>query len=714
MSFLKPTTPIASMWYDSSRFKDKVHIGKDIPYIVTFIIILAFLKGNQYLFFTHDTSPAILLLPTGVSIAAIYLAGYRMVIPIFIAWLLSVVTGPVSVGVLMATFIAGSYSLQAVVGAYLLTQFGFVGSMARTRGALVLVGVSLFVTAIAPTLVSGVQLFTQTLSTSFWTSLSRAWAGGVLNALIYIPLITTWWKYEHVRNVRARERVEAALGLTLLVAESYVLFWTELGRQYSFIGLYALIGTLFWISLRMRPRIMSLALFAVTVLGAAGVLIADTNAIDAVNTRLFSVELFMILIAPIFYILTSLVEEKSIIAQEVRTRADIFEEANRRLAQEDESKNEFLAILAHELRNPLAPVVSSLELARLKAVDRPDITKLLATAESHSRTLSRLLDDLLDISRITRKKFALQKEVVELHGLVERATQAVETLYRAKKHTLSISLPREKIWIDVDPLRIEQILVNILTNAGKYTNPGGHVWLSVSFKEGEGLHIIIRDNGKGIEPGLLPKIFDPFMQGRGDSSAGLGIGLSLTQRLVELHDGRVFAESKGKDKGSTFTVVLPPETVQMPEGKRARSGSHARSGIKNKKNGKQSYRILVVDDNAAAADGLCKLLAHNEHRVRVAYDGASALEDLRFEKADVVILDIGLPDMTGYEVAAQMRATYGDTPKIIALTGYGQAEDKARAEAAGFDKHLTKPVGIADIEEVLHELSTSPGYSEGS
>lgn len=534
-------------------------------YIGVFFVVLAFVKANQYLFFTFNTSPAVVLLPAGISLAAAYLWGYSMAIPVGLAWLVGAVTSPANPLFIVSATAALGYSLQTLIGAYCLNKLKFEGTMASTRDALILVSVAALLPIIAPSITTGMQWLSGSLTASVWLAWSRSWAGGVMSVLTFTPLITSWVKNEQIRTARPHEVLETGLGLALLIAASYATFWTVLGRLFGFVVLYVLFGVLFWIGLRMRPRMTALALFIIALLGIAGGIIAHPVTTTPLSQQLLNVELFIVLIAPIFYILTSLVEERRISAEKALAYAAQLEENNRQLSEEDQRKNEFIAMLAHELRNPLAPVVSSLELMRLKVQDRPDLIELLDVADTHNRSLTHLLDDLLDISRISRNKIRLQKEVVELQKVIETARKTVEKLYQSRSHTLSVSVPNSPMWVEVDPVRLEQTVVNILNNAGKYTNPGGHIELSVVHDYRRGVRISIKDNGKGLEPSMLGKIFDPFMQVHDGSSAGLGIGLSLSKRLVELHEGEIWAESEGLNKGSTFVIVLPPHMVRTKQ-----------------------------------------------------------------------------------------------------------------------------------------------------
>jgi signal transduction histidine kinase len=397
----------------------------------------------------------------------------------------------------------------------------------------------------------------------------------------------------------------------------------------------------------------------------------------------------------IFLIITSIVEERKEAVITLNNNVIQLEQAIEKIRSEDQAKSNFLAILAHELRNPLAPIITSVEL--MKSDKNPAHSpELVETIDTHARTISLLLDDLLDITRITHNKFQLRRERASLSQCVERALQSVRPFYGLRKHTLNVRLPKEELYLDADPVRFEQILVNLLNNAGKYTDAGGTVTLECS-KAGRNVSIRVIDTGIGIAKDKLPGVFEPFGQ-RGAvmrRPGGLGVGLALTKQLVELHGGRIKASSAGLGKGSTFTVHMPLSTSGA-----VTPAAAARSFV-NRLRGKTAHTILIVDDNEPAANGLAELLKREGHTVHVAFSGEEALAQVKRYKPDTVILDIGLPDMTGYEVAAQIKCIKGLIVRIIALTGYGQEDDKIKSREAGFYAHLIKPVSLSDVESVL-------------
>jgi signal transduction histidine kinase/ActR/RegA family two-component response regulator len=406
------------------------------------------------------------------------------------------------------------------------------------------------------------------------------------------------------------------------------------------------------------------------------------------------------------------VEERSA-SLETLNAALAAEVAERRRAEQklrdvDRRKNEFLATLAHELRNPLAPIRHATEiLERLGNGEEGRVRsgEVLKVIERQVSYLVRLIDDLLDISRISHGKVSLRPERVLLSSVVESALEAVQPLYLSRRHTLDVALPLAEIQLNADPVRLAQILTNLLSNAAWYTEPGGAVRVE-AFREGDGVIVRVVDSGIGIPAASLDHIFTMFGRAAEAPAAGhggLGIGLALAKKLAELHGGSLAAASEGQGKGSTFTLRLPLEAgaVIPPE---ARSTAPA-APVAPK-------RILVVDDNVDAARTLAELLLLDGHETHVAHDGPSAVESARRLSPDVAILDLGLPGFSGFEVARRLR----EEPTLsgmllVALSGWVQPADLVRSREAGFDHHLAKPVGAATLELIFAIARTSPGDS---
>jgi PAS domain S-box-containing protein len=388
----------------------------------------------------------------------------------------------------------------------------------------------------------------------------------------------------------------------------------------------------------------------------------------------------------------------------------VFRDATERRAAEaalrdaDRRKDEFLATLAHELRNPLAPIRNAVEVLRRSDGEAGLAEQARDMIGRQLDQMVRLVDDLLDMSRISRGKVQLRKERVELAAVVRGAVETARPLLDARGHELTVTPPAEAVWLDVDPTRLAQVIANLLHNAAKYTEKDGHVWLTVERQGGE-VVLSVRDTGIGIAAEHLPRLFEMFSQvtpALERSQGGLGIGLALVRGLVELHGGTVEARSDGPGRGSEFVVRLPVADVPAAPEARAPAGGGPLPGGRK-------WRILVVDDNRDSADSLALMLEMMGHETRTAYDGPEAVEAAAAYRPDVVLLDIGLPRMNGYEVARHLRQQpWGKGLALVALTGWGQDEDKRRALDAGFDQHVTKPVGADGLEQVLARIRPVP------
>jgi signal transduction histidine kinase/CheY-like chemotaxis protein len=397
------------------------------------------------------------------------------------------------------------------------------------------------------------------------------------------------------------------------------------------------------------------------------------------------------------------------VAEDLAHRATVaLENARlfRAVSEADRRKDEFLATLAHELRNPLAPIKNSVAVMRLRGFDNPELDWARDVIERQVEQMTRLVDDLLDISRISRGKVDLHLQMVDLTELVQRAVETTRPLLEESGHVLTISLPEDPVRLDADPTRLEQILANLLNNSAKYTERGGQIWLTAD-REETGVVIKVRDTGIGIAPGLLAHVFEMFVQAdhaKDRAKGGLGIGLSLVRSLVEMHGGRITARSEGTGKGSEFSVYLPLAAEKQATA--AAASPFAASTTPPT----PVRRILVVDDNVDAAESLALLLRLAGHEAEVVNDGRTALEAVRAMAPEMVFLDIGLPGMDGYEVARQIRQIPGrEEIFLLALTGWGQKEDRRRSKEAGFDRHLVKPLDPAMLRDLLADLESLRG-----
>jgi signal transduction histidine kinase/ActR/RegA family two-component response regulator len=380
--------------------------------------------------------------------------------------------------------------------------------------------------------------------------------------------------------------------------------------------------------------------------------------------------------------------------------------AARRAAEaSSRAKDEFLAMLGHELRNPLSPILTALHLLRQRGNGWGREHEIIARQVGH---VVRLVDDLLDVSRVTRAKIRLHREQLELASAVARAVEMASPLLEERHHRLAVDVPAG-LTLVADPVRLAQVVANLLTNAARYTPPGGHVAVTAR-REGDRVAVEVADDGQGIGADLLPRVFDLFVQGaRGPDRAegGLGIGLALVKSLVALHGGTVEARSDGPGRGSTFRIVLPCEaSVGPPAPVVALLPARTRTVPR--------LRVLVVDDNVDAATLLADFIGRAGHTVEVAHDGPAALTAAEVRRPDVVVLDVGLPVMDGYEVAELLRQRHGAAaPAIVGVTGYGQERDRARSHEAGFLHHLVKPADPADVLAAVEDASGHAGRLAG-
>ena len=390
------------------------------------------------------------------------------------------------------------------------------------------------------------------------------------------------------------------------------------------------------------------------------------------------------------------------------------------LKEADRHKDEFLAMLAHELRNPLAPIHNAVQLMHRQSFTDPQLTWSRDVIGRQLAHLTRLVDDLLDVSRITRGKINLSKEVIELETLLTRTVETVQPLIEERGHKLTVEVPKGILAVLGDPTRLVQAVGNVLGNAAKYTERGGHITLTAA-ESGSEVVIRVRDNGIGIPAELMPMIFNLFTQldrTSGLPQSGLGIGLALVQRLVEMHGGSVSARSEGLGKGSEFLIRLPlfiRETVES--GQPIQQLSALEQSMTNAEGpARTQRRILVADDNNDALESLATLLQLSGHEVYTAPNGAMALESAEQHRPEVALLDIGMPKLDGYEVARRIRAQpWGQRITLVALTGWGQDSDRRRSQEAGFDSHLVKPLDLDKLTELLAALPVAgSGVTRGA
>ena len=378
-----------------------------------------------------------------------------------------------------------------------------------------------------------------------------------------------------------------------------------------------------------------------------------------------------------------------------------FEADTQGEARANQRRSEFLAVLAHELRNPMAPIRTGLEIMRLRADSPETIERVREMLERQTCQMTHLIDDLLDVARVTSGKIEIRKQLVDLNKVAANAVETSTPMIQGARHQLAVNMWNEPLLLDIDPTRIAQVLNNLLTNAAKYTPPGGQIALTVA-KEGREAVISIVDSGVGIPLEHQATIFEMFNQvGRnmGLSQGGLGIGLSLVRQLVALHGGRVIATSAGVGQGSSFTV-------RLPLGVQAAPGQDEPVQPERRVAQRRSFRILVVDDNTDAAESLSLLLQLNAHEIRTATNGRDALIMAEEFMPDIAFLDIGMPGMTGFELAVRLRQIAGlGGMTLVAVTGWGSDEDLLHSREAGIDHHFTKPIAAETVSTLLSTIA---------
>ena len=398
---------------------------------------------------------------------------------------------------------------------------------------------------------------------------------------------------------------------------------------------------------------------------------------------------------------------------EIRDQLHDLQRAEAQLRDGDRRKDEFLATLAHELRNPLAPIRNALQIMRLTGDEKAAVEQARIMMERQLGQMIRLIDDLLDVSRITRGKLDLRKERVELAAIIKNAVDTALPHIEAAGHELDVNVPAQPLYLDADPVRLAQVLSNLLNNAAKYTERGGRISLAAERRDREAV-VTVRDTGVGIPSEALSSIFEMFTQidhSLERAHGGLGIGLTLVKRLVEMHGGSVEAHSAGVGKGAEFVVRLPVIGLPSPVQESTTDNERRVRAIK--------WRILVADDNGDAAESMGTMLRLMGNEVRTVRDGVQAVEEASAFRPDLVLLDIGMPRLNGYEAARRIRRErWGKNMLLVALTGWGQDEDKRRASEAGFDRHFTKPVDPSLLDQLVAGLhgaaDSSPWRSNGS
>lgn len=527
---------------------------KIILNILLFVVYVLTAMAGIYMFNGVPTAPAFLWAPSGIALAALMLEGFSIWPAIAAA---AFVASFLSGQPLLAAFgVAVSRTIEPLVGAYLLRRFRFDPGLSRLQDTVLLIGVAAICSLIVPLLgTTSIWMFgkVSTLApTSQWLA---AWCGELLSLLLIVPLILKWFSRDAVAITRD-ELAETGAAFATVIAVALFLFWTPVRSIGGFPTVYFILLPFFWIALRLKPYWVPVALMVTAVIGATGVIFANVLPENtSIGMQLFNLEVFLMVITAMFLVIASIVEERRQSVTTLELSVQNLEKALTKIQAEDRTKSEFIAILGHELRNPLAPLLSTIEL--MKLIKQSDEEKaLLLSMQDRVETIVRLIDDLLDVSRITRNKLILKKEHIDIIPIIEKSATSVTQLVASKGHELVIRMPDEKIYLLADPVRIEQSIVNLLNNSARYTENGGRIYLSAD-RDRDKLVVRVTDTGIGLNSDMLEVIFEPFKQANRGHTGGLGIGLAVTKNLIEMHGGSIKAESDGIGKGSEFTVLLP-------------------------------------------------------------------------------------------------------------------------------------------------------------
>ncbi|MCI0332802.1 MAG: MASE1 domain-containing protein [Planctomycetes bacterium] len=671
----------AATW--SSLLAQTTMLRRFVSALLVAAVYLASAKLGLSLAFVAEQVSAVWP-PTGIALAAILLFGYQVWPGIALGAFVANVT--TNEPILTACGISLGNTLEALVAAWILRRLvGFDNALERVKDAIGLIVISAFLSTMVSATIGVTSLclgrvYLPALERTIeWTDFASLWSvwwlGDAIGALVVAPVLLTW--FSTPGNFLWRRPIESLILFVGLVATIWIVFFGGITTTLGGASLgYVVFPFVVWAALRIdQPRTT-----AVTIVASGLTIWATLQGLGPfgsgpLHERLLLLQVYMGVVAVTSLLLGSALAE--------RRRAEaVLKEADRR-------KDEFLATLAHELRNPLAPIRAGVDLMRLGGSHKIQDGEVLDMLDRQVQQITRLVDDLLDVSRVTRGKVQLQWQPVDLKAIVEQAIETCRPLIDAQGHDLTVSFPEEPLRLTADPIRLAQVFANLLNNAAKYSDRGGRISLA-AFREGSEAVVRIRDTGHGIDQIVLPRVFDLFVQEDRSltrTGGGLGIGLTLVQSLVKMHGGSVAAHSEGSGKGSEFVVRLPRFSAP-----RESTNAPPEEIITHDVPG-TSRRVLIVDDNRDAARSLELLLKSGGHEVRTAFTGSDGVEIALSYPPDVVLLDIGLPEMDGYQVARQIRELPGGKATVLfALTGWGQPEDRRKAIDAGFDAHLTKPV----------------------
>jgi len=665
--------------------------------LVLFTAYIVASEAGVLLYTAGDPLPAIIWAPVGIAIAGIFMGGTQLWPAIVLASFLSnIINGN---AILISFITALVAAIQAILGVLLLRHFGFDRSLSRMSDPLALITTAFVVSPILPFVVVVLRHISGSI-TSIESSLPifvAWWVGNTMSVLILVPFLLKWIPVPAFdRTMRQYVEIFSTSAITLFFTT--MLFWSPYASIANIPIIYFLLIPLFWIAIRTGARVMTLTLFLITIIALSGVFYSPYDSgLAGLAETLVQTQMLLIILAISFLLFTSIEEERKRAVSKLAEKVEVLEGSLEKASHEDRAKNDFIAILAHELRNPLAPILNSIELIKMRGIKAKESKDSLGLIENRVLVIASLLDDLLDISRISHRKFSLARQAIDAAEAVRKVAESAKVLLEGYGHKLTLRTPKRPIWINADPLRMEQIVMNMVSNAAKYTPRGGHIWIEAYEQAGNAIIRVI-DDGVGIRSDTMKHIFEPFQQLPSTRrSEGLGIGLFLTKRLAELHNGSISAHSEGEGCGSAFTVSIPLSNPPLF----GKHGTERKKGVS--KSPARNMRVLVVDDNKAAADSIAKLLAHKNYDVDVAYTGKDALASATKNAPSAILLDLELPDISGQAVARILRAEYKFAGTIIALSGYGQERDRKSSRESGFDHHLVKPAGIYEIEKLLAE-----------
>lgn len=643
---------------------------------------------------SYFAAPGLVFPAAGIAVGGLFLEGFALwpfvLAAAAIGYMLNGST------ILMIVLMPCIHLLQALFAAWALRKLKLDPLFRKPADIFGFLVVAAAAAAIVPTLGNGVRhlnahVYGVPVSAVTWLS----WYVAILASIVIVaPFVIRWFAKPHFTRTLS-QWIEIAVTIGFLSALSYLVFWTDTGAVFGISLIYFLLVPLFWTALRLTPRFMTLSLLLMSVIALSGLFYGPFGLTGAeLGMRLFQTEIFLIIIAVIFLIQVVLEEQRRIALKLVGTQVETLKKVRDELVSETRAKSDFIAVIAHELRNPIAPIESSIDLLRAMLPDKHAGT--LDMMRDRMNVVKRLLDDMLDMSRVAKNKLSIQKERLDLVKLVRKVVASSIPRLAERRQKLVLDHPEEPVEIEADPVRIEQVISNLITNASKFSDEGDTV--TVTLRAGAMAEISVKDEGIGIDPSAKERIFDPFQQvEEGERTRkGIGIGLALVKSLAEIHGGQVAVESEGRGRGSEFIVRLPvlrpnharnEKTVPQESKKAAPSAA-------------RSWSVLIVDDNDAAAWGVGKLLELSGSTVEFAYDGEHAIERAAEMQPDIILLDIGLPDMTGYQVAKELRSN-GFAGTLVALTGYAMEDSYKEVQDAGFDDYLTKPVGLADLKRVI-------------